>query len=486
MNAYYRKVLIAGILMLLYLATGLLYAQADLRKSLFLEADEVLKAAKNASADVLAPKSFDKGMEYYRDAEEDLQKGRNIEDIRKKIRAAISYFKMAIDATRLSSVSFSEVIKAREDALSADAPKYATKLWEEAEKIFKEAAEKLEKGDLNDAKKIGGEAEKVYRDAELEAIKANYLSETWTLIEKARKMKVQKKAPRTLEEAEALVKKAEKMLNENRYDTDEARDLAKKANYQVKHAIYLNSVIEKVEKEKTKYEDLFLSFELSLEKIASTLDMTLDFTRGFEEPTNTIVSKIETLLDSLESKDQQIADLNTNVNNLNQRIAELESMLGGIQKEQTELAKKMKAQEAVRQKFNELAQVFDKTEGKVLRDGNNIIIRLVGLNFDVGKSVIKPEHFGILTKVKNAIKLFEGAEVEIQGHTDSYGSDEANLKLSQERAEAVRAYLLANMEINPDLIKAVGYGENVPIANNETPEGRAKNRRIDVVIKPKL
>ncbi len=68
----------------------------------------------------------------------------------------------------------------------------------------------------------------------------------------------------------------------------------------------------------------------------------------------------------------------------------------------------------------------------------------------------------------------------------AFVGDATNLELSQARAEAVREYLLANMRDLPASdVESVGYGESRPVANNETVEGRAKNRRIDVVIRPK-
>jgi outer membrane protein OmpA-like peptidoglycan-associated protein len=72
----------------------------------------------------------------------------------------------------------------------------------------------------------------------------------------------------------------------------------------------------------------------------------------------------------------------------------------------------------------------------------------------------------------------------VEGHTDSHGSDQTNLSLSQQRAMAVRGYLMNSMALNPQLITAVGYGESQPVANNETPEGRRRNRRIDIRIQP--
>ena len=72
----------------------------------------------------------------------------------------------------------------------------------------------------------------------------------------------------------------------------------------------------------------------------------------------------------------------------------------------------------------------------------------------------------------------------IEGHTDSTGGDEINQVLSKQRAEAVRAYLVANQTIRADKIDSRGYGPTRPLASNTTPEGRAINRRIDVVITP--
>ena len=71
----------------------------------------------------------------------------------------------------------------------------------------------------------------------------------------------------------------------------------------------------------------------------------------------------------------------------------------------------------------------------------------------------------------------------IEGHTDSQGSDEVNQKLSGNRATAVAEYLMANMGVQTP-INSQGFGESRPVASNDTPEGRAKNRRIDVVITP--
>jgi len=76
------------------------------------------------------------------------------------------------------------------------------------------------------------------------------------------------------------------------------------------------------------------------------------------------------------------------------------------------------------------------------------------------------------------------AALIVEGHTDARGPADYNLRLSRRRAEAVRRYLIRRHGIAPERLQTSGYGETRPVANNETPEGRTTNRRIDIVISP--
>ncbi len=97
--------------------------------------------------------------------------------------------------------------------------------------------------------------------------------------------------------------------------------------------------------------------------------------------------------------------------------------------------------------------------------------------FDFDKTDIRPDALPLLNEVVDILKEHESTRLEIQGHTDSVGPQGYNLKLSQRRAEVVREYLIAH-GISPDRLIAKGYGESDPIASNDTPEGRARNRRV--------
>ncbi|KAA3620042.1 MAG: hypothetical protein DWQ05_04760 [Calditrichaeota bacterium] len=458
----------------------------DIRASLFKDADAALTVAKKAKADVLSPKSFEQAMKHYKIAEADFKKGENLEEIRKQLRAAVSYFNKAVKATELANVTLKTSMKARHDAQEAEAPKYAKKLWEEAEKQFDEAGHKLEKGDMNAAKNKSGEAESLYRKAELSAIKATYLADTWELLEKAKKIDADDHAPKTLQRAQTLVKQAEKQLNESRYDTDEPRSIAQEANYEARHAIYLTNFSKEFKDSDQKIEDIVLASEKPLQKIAGKLDISAKFDAGYDATTEAVVKSLGSLQENKDRLSGDVNSLKTQVETLSARITEMEGQLGGIEKEKSQLSLRIKQQAENRKRFATVAELFDISEARVFREGENVIIRLYGLTFPVNKSIIEPQYFGLLTKVQRAINEFSGCMIDINGHTDSHGSDEQNLKLSNERAEAVRQYLLANMNLDTIRIKAVGFGENDPVASNETQGGRAKNRRIDVVITPAM
>jgi len=104
------------------------------------------------------------------------------------------------------------------------------------------------------------------------------------------------------------------------------------------------------------------------------------------------------------------------------------------------------------------------------------------VHFDTDKSIIKEEDKAELQRAINFIKKYPGANVSIEGHTDSIASEQYNQKLSERRAEAVKNYLVKAGACEEAKITSVGYGESRPVADNKTAEGRAKNRRVEVLI----
>ncbi len=345
-----------------------------------------------------------------------------------------------------------------------------------------------------------------YRKAELSAIKTDLLDETRRILKKADEMDVADKAPKTLERAKNLLAETEKEIETNRYDMDYPRILAKQAKYEANHAIFLYSTIKKMEDEDQEFEDIILTLENPLINIAEKSGFVAQFDQGFNKPKNEIIGYIT----DLQRKNLQLSTKNTEQdyligqmdNNINvlvkerdalnyefkaqigKRTTEMNKKMQEIENEKSILSEQVNYQNKIKERYYLVNQLFDSKDALVFRSGNDVIIRMQGFGFDVGKSNLKPEYFSLLTKVQDAINIFPDSKVIIEGYTDSFVGDALNLKLSQERSDAVTTYLKANMPtLNNDNISSVGYGENNPIANNETKEGRSKNRRIDIIIK---
>ena len=178
------------------------------------------------------------------------------------------------------------------------------------------------------------------------------------------------------------------------------------------------------------------------------------------------------------------------------KLQELADQLGASQEEIKELqesienleAEKMKLSEELAEKIEEsLAENFMSNQVDVSFDANCVILSLNGaFLFDSGKADLKTEAKPILNKIGKILNRDADNTVEIEGHTDSVplngGRYENNDVLSSYRALAVFNYLKDNASIDPSIMKHSGRGEYMPIADNSTPEGRAKNRRVEIKI----
>ena len=104
-----------------------------------------------------------------------------------------------------------------------------------------------------------------------------------------------------------------------------------------------------------------------------------------------------------------------------------------------------------------------------------------GIYFDVNSAVIQPESTPTLDEIGRMLQKHD-IRIAIEGHTDSQGADEYNQELSERRAAAVVAFLVEEYDIDEERLESAGYGETKPVADNETSEGRAQNRRVELVL----
>jgi len=461
-------------------------AQEELRNTFFKEADAAKTAADAVEAEWLAPRSYERGMKEYRDAESALERGRNIDTVRSNAAEAANHFKTAQEAASLARTALAQALKSRQDAANAKAPQLSAELWAQAQRKFSDAIRYLEAGNLKNAKRREIEATSLYRDAELVAIKAQYLSETRQLLSDADRRRVGRYAPLTLGKAKQLLADAERELNENRYDTDLPRNLAMRANYEAKHAIYLSEIVLRVRDKDLTAEQLVLAWEEPMRAVAGAADVIPDMQDGPDRLAAELVAFVENLRNEKQALQQENDENAIRVADMEEELRVLDERLGGATAERAALIQRIEAQARIKEQFGQIEKMFHNEEARVFRQGNTIIMRLVGLEFDSGASQLKPSNFDLLAKVEKAIDVFPRSELIIEGHTDSHGSDDLNQKLSQERAESVQQYMINAMRIPSYRLIATGYGETRPVASNETESGRQKNRRIDIVIKPNL
>lgn len=133
--------------------------------------------------------------------------------------------------------------------------------------------------------------------------------------------------------------------------------------------------------------------------------------------------------------------------------------------------------------MNNVRESFSEDEAEVYQQGDKLLIRLKKINFPVGKAEVPAGSKDLLARINAIVEELDPSQIEVQGHTDSTGSMATNKKLSQERADKV-AEFLKDEGLQTD-IRTLGMGPNKPLADNQTEDGRATNRRVDIVISAK-
>jgi len=459
MKATTRTALSLGLITLLTLTLTPGGARSD--PGLFEHTDSLMSAAEDLGAELLSPENFAAAQKYYAKAADYEARGR-ADRARDALEDADRALEKAIETSKLGTISFAKTLAARDAALAAEAQKYEAELWRKAEQQFNYAARRLEGGNVKSATDKSALATGYYADAELAAIKTAIVGKARALIAEADEARVYREAPISLGRAKLAVAKAESDLDDDRYATQGPIALAAKAEYEARHARYLARELRRVDEGEISGEELILSWEEPLQSIATALDVTTDMSAGHERTTISAV----TMAKSLRADNAE----------LRREASKLAARLGGSQAIVEETQR-------LQNQLDTVESLFAPEEARVMREGNDLVLRLVGLSFSSGKSALESRYFALLKKVQEAIEVFSVEPVVIEGHTDSVGSDAVNMKLSQERADAVREYLIANLGLRESRVTAEGFGKDKPIASNDTEAGRAQNRRIDVVIR---
>ena len=189
-------------------------------------------------------------------------------------------------------------------------------------------------------------------------------------------------------------------------------------------------------------------------------------------------ARIEAERDSL---NQATVELKSQREALTLSISDLESESARLRSEKERLAQEKAQVELDKQKTEDRLQAALSQVADTRESARGLILNLPDILFDVNKETLKTELKTAIAKLAGILLIMPEHRVRIEGHTDSTGSEEYTLKLSTERAQSVLGFL-AEEGIDDSRLKAVGSGLTRPIAENDTREGRQKNRRVEIII----
>lgn len=442
--------------------------------------------------------------DWYAKAGESLElarKGMSVGDSSAKIFENIAYGQAYLDKAKdyamVAKTVIGNAIEARNAAIKANAMEFAED-YRKIEDVFVSLTRSIEDGDVARAKNNDTKVALAYSDLELRAIKENILGEVRSLLAKAETSQAAKIAPVTLAEVKKALADADLFITEQRYQHEQMQQKAVAALFQAKRLEQIMiqaSKIETMSSEATalwvenllhQTTELLHAPDMRDQEAAVQLQNVHASISALQKDSQYLSKKIKDDRVSFEAK---IEERQLEIKGHKKRIAVLEGESKDAQKarelletKERETQEKLEAEHLFQSHFVEVQKLFTNDQAEVYKQGHNLVIRLKAIRFPVGQAFILPDNYDLLTTVRSAIHTFGEPNVVIEGHTDSTGSAAANEQLSQQRANAVRRYFVANDAIKPEKVIAIGYGAERPLAANDTQEGRAINRRIDVII----
>jgi outer membrane protein OmpA-like peptidoglycan-associated protein len=449
----------------------------DNPKELVAAFEREVDGARNNQVNLLAPTWFAKADEALADAREGFEKQAAVSKIADAVARGRVHLSKAEEMAAVSRTALSDLMPSREAARKAGATRLAA--YEDTEEDFLRLTRAIEQNNLGYAIKNKDRVKAAYHDLEIMAIKGDALGEARDILSQLDAMAARKHAPQTTALAVDKYNQADVFISQNPYASEKMNLMAKDALFSANRALQITNQALAV-KEMTP-ERVALWIEGLLQGITRKLSAPDMRAQSFQIQQDNIIGSIQALQENRDYLSAKTEDLKNEVDELSARVINLE----GRSRDEQEAMARLEVERRFNQKFTEIQTFFGKDEAEVYRQGDYLMIRLRGIKFPVGRSVIMPENYELLRKVQQAIRNFDDPDVVVAGHTDSTGSNAVNEQLSLERAEAVREYLIANNTLPANRVAAIGYGSARPLLSNETAEGRAANRRIDVAIAPR-
>ena len=483
--------------------------------------DNQVVSGRENQLNILSPVLFAKAEQNLLSAKQGLEKGYEISGILEQVAQARAQLKTATENATIARTALGNAIKAREDARAAGATIFESD-YADVEEKFLDLMRAIENDNLKSAQRNQSRVVEEFRALELRAIKEKTLGEVRATIELAYREGAKKYAPELYAATNQELQEVDTFISSNPYEKETMVEKASAVLFNAQRlleltrqsmkledmkpfdiALWIEEILSQTTSRLTAPDMRNQPFQTQVANIMGTIDSiqadrkwTNEQTKNYQEQIDMLITSHQSDIESLKVRyESEITDLNNNISELQgksreerearQRLAEEKwATEARLEAEKQAAENRLEAERQFNQRYNEVQAFFTNDEADVYKQGSELVIRLSGINFPVGKSIIMPENYALLSKVQKAVRTFGNSVVVVEGHTDSTGSAAANEHLSQQRAEAVKEYLVANQTIPAEQIAAIGFGSIRPLASNATPEGRAINRRIDVIISP--
>lgn len=436
-----------------------------------------LAAAKSNQVDILAPGLFKDAQSAFMKAKQALEKESKLSIINDYVAQGNASLSKAEEIAQVSRTILGETNKARDKALKVGADRLG-KPYMKVEEQYLKLTKAIENDNLSYAQKNAAKVQAEFKNVEIMAIKESAIGEARQMMAKAEAAKTPKIAPKAYADAVQAINEADTFIGNNPYDAEIISQKAAHAVFMARRAMVVG------ENSKMLSEMAPEATALYIEGLLTRLSGTMNAGDLRDQSIDAQVGALNASVEKIQQKNQ---DLEKSNQVYQSRLANMEQQLSGLKgyaREQEARKQQLAAEREFNEKFNRVQRYFGPNEAEVYKQGNQLVIRLRAIQFPVGQATLSPDNYNLLSKVQHAIRVFGQPMVTIEGHTDSTGSAQTNKELSQKRAEAVKTYLVANRTLPENRIKATGYGPEKPLAPNTTAEGRAMNRRIDVLITP--
>ena len=465
---------------------------ADSASALVAQAYSELERARADELSLFAPRTFDLAQKAYGEARSLADRNRDSQLVILKARIALDELQAARTQQARVREKLGIVIEARAAARSAGADSLSRTLYDRAETRFTTALRQFERnsGDLRDIDPDGTAGG--YRAAKLDALRGRVLSDARERVAELERRGGERMFPTLVLRAQQAVSRAEAALA--RDDLDAAHAEGQAAVQIARQALALMDFVAAAQKDKNPWESALLPYDDLLEQTASELGGQLDMSSGGLAAGPQLSQLIRSSQDSLrtaaatqkemrDAMEKSLGEAQTSLVDAQDRIRELEKRLSTSEGDRATARQALERKVETTERMARAQSEFKPSEATVLEDTTGrIIIRLLALEFKSGATNLDKAGQIIVDKAAKAVAQFPGAAIEVQGHTDDEGGEAVNQRLSESRAAAVATHLAAKLQLAPDKIRAVGYGETEPIASNKTSTGRARNRRVDIVL----